>query len=609
MTKTAISIYRGLKEKFNPETHIGFYITTDTNELLIGNSSLGKAITSGEVPVDYPNYIKLNLNSGDSIYVKIPDASDENPGFMSKEQAQQLQLLLENTFAYGVEFSNDGQIDSKVDVVGNISLYNQLPIQNKMKGCITASDVFQYYLDPNDWRFIEGTDNDFTGGILKYNVSESESGELIHDQFKFECDKFNNLRFEQSYIKIKGDVEFIAFIKSINIPRKTADLVVRDGLIPVTETSPGTVIKNNISYTLGACRNGYDGTVRVHVPKFYIRQSVNPINGRTRVLISEMNLGEDWKECPSMYVDAYNATILRVAPSESEYLHLSKLEAGSAISVDNAVDYCRGANNYAKTDDNYVRETKSGYSDLNRSAYNLTRAQCREAANKANSYLLTYEQYSHLYWLYVIEQADFNTQLEGDYDVLQLGDKDYFAGLPYIVKVSDGSAGASCGFSVQDGSAIPCGCLDRIGNYSGYGAISYKEEEYTFCKWRGFELFNWPMIVDSNIVKNTPSEKAFKLYINTSDDSTDGNAIEYDITKDKGWVDSFVQTNEVLIAPSTIGQRPLSSKYMYYVYTPTAAGTYQITVNHTNRFGSQILRELNSTGEPTHLFFRTVNYV
>lgn len=606
MTKTAISIYRGLKEKFNPETHIGFYITTDTNELLIGNSSLGKAITSGEVPVDYPNYIKLNLNSGDSIYVKIPDASDENPGFMSKEQAQQLQLLLENTFAYGVEFSNNGQIDSKLDIVGNTNLYNQLPIQNKMKGCITASGVFRYYLDPNDWRFIEGTDNDFTGGTLKYNVSESESGELIHDQFKFECDKFNNLRFEQSYIKIKGDVEFIAFIKSINTATKTADLVVRDELIPVTETSPGTVIKNNISYTLGACRNGYDGTVRVHVPKFYIRQSVNPTNGRTRVLISEMNLGEDWKECPSMYVDAYNATILRTVPSE--YLHLSNLEAGAAISVDNAKDYCRGANNDATTDSNYVMETKSGNSDLNLSAYNLTRAQCREAASKANSELLTYEQYSHLYWLYVIEQANFNTQLEGNYDVLQLGDKDYSAGLPYIVKVSDSSAGASCGFSTQDGSARPCGCLDRIGNYSGYGTISYNEEEYTFCKWRGFELFNWPMIVDSNIVKHTPSEKASKLYINTSDDSTGGDAVEYDITKNRGWVDSFVQTNEVLIAPSNIEQSPLSGKYMYY-YTPTAAGTYQINVNHTNRFGSQILRELTSTGEPTHLFFRTVNYV
>nr|DAM35414.1 MAG TPA: hypothetical protein [Bacteriophage sp.] len=50
-----------------------------------------------------------------------------------------------------------------------------------MKGCITASGVFRYYLDPNDWRFIEGTDNDFTGGTLKYNVSESASGELIHD--------------------------------------------------------------------------------------------------------------------------------------------------------------------------------------------------------------------------------------------------------------------------------------------------------------------------------------------------------------------------------------------------------------------------------------------
>jgi hypothetical protein len=41
MTKTDIGIYRGLKEKFDPSVHIGFFITTDTNELLIGEQSLG----------------------------------------------------------------------------------------------------------------------------------------------------------------------------------------------------------------------------------------------------------------------------------------------------------------------------------------------------------------------------------------------------------------------------------------------------------------------------------------------------------------------------------------------------------------------------------------
>ena len=37
MTKTDIAIYRGLKEKFDPEVHVGFFITTDTGELLIGD--------------------------------------------------------------------------------------------------------------------------------------------------------------------------------------------------------------------------------------------------------------------------------------------------------------------------------------------------------------------------------------------------------------------------------------------------------------------------------------------------------------------------------------------------------------------------------------------
>ena len=127
MTKTAISIYRGLKEKFNPEIHVGFYITTDTNELLIGDTSLGKTIVSGEVPSDLPYYLKLNLNSGDSIYVKIPEASESTPGFISMGQFAHLQELIEDNYSYGIEF-DEHAIDPKVNRIGNMSLYKDLPI-------------------------------------------------------------------------------------------------------------------------------------------------------------------------------------------------------------------------------------------------------------------------------------------------------------------------------------------------------------------------------------------------------------------------------------------------------------------------------------------------
>ena len=61
MTTTNISIYRGLKSTYNPDNHIGFYITTDTNELLLNSKSLGQAIVDWELN---EGILYLNLNTG-----------------------------------------------------------------------------------------------------------------------------------------------------------------------------------------------------------------------------------------------------------------------------------------------------------------------------------------------------------------------------------------------------------------------------------------------------------------------------------------------------------------------------------------------------------------
>lgn len=80
MTKTDIGIYRGLKEKFDPEVHVGFFITTDTGELLLGDQSLGQTISGWEIN---DGVLILKLNTGRDIRVTFPEATETVKGLLS----------------------------------------------------------------------------------------------------------------------------------------------------------------------------------------------------------------------------------------------------------------------------------------------------------------------------------------------------------------------------------------------------------------------------------------------------------------------------------------------------------------------------------------------
>lgn len=101
MKKTDIEIYRGLKEKFDPQIHIGFFITTDTGELLIGDQSLGQTISAGEVN---DGVLTLKLNTGDEIAISFPEATEDVKGLLSPEDKNKLASLTQN-------------LDNKVDKV------------------------------------------------------------------------------------------------------------------------------------------------------------------------------------------------------------------------------------------------------------------------------------------------------------------------------------------------------------------------------------------------------------------------------------------------------------------------------------------------------------
>lgn len=124
MTKTDIGIYRGLKEKFDPEVHIGFFITTDTGELLLGDQSLGQAISGWKIN---DGVLTLKLNTGKDIRITFPEATETSKGLLSAEDKAQLVALVDN-------------LNSKVDKVTGKSLVADSEIE-KLAGLPNSTEL------------------------------------------------------------------------------------------------------------------------------------------------------------------------------------------------------------------------------------------------------------------------------------------------------------------------------------------------------------------------------------------------------------------------------------------------------------------------------------
>ncbi len=277
--------------------------------------------------------------------------------------------------SYGVSWKpNVG--DPHLTRVGNMTYHKSLPIQNNMKGCIAQMKdgvKIIYYLNHNDWRFKEHPD---------YLYNKQVTDNTITD------DVFKDLKYEHQYVKINNNV---LQVKSINTETKTATIE--------------AIESGTYDIELGSCTNGYDGEVMVEVPEFWIKSW--DTDTRREVRITPTYIDDSWEYQPHILVAAYHDTVLNTVPENMGYL--SQLEVNSAISVANVHDYCRGGNN-STTYDQYL-ETDRFRTLLGKSRTYLARANIRTYCRKAGKEILSYLQYKRImYWLYVIEYANFNCQ-------------------------------------------------------------------------------------------------------------------------------------------------------------------------------------------------------
>ena len=349
------------------------------------------------------------------------------------ENLSNIEVSTEDMLAYGVEWDVTVS-DPQLTRIGNTSLHKSLPIQSGMYGCVCQGATIRYRLDDNDWRYKR--EPDFT----QVNLTVQDS------VIKITADAFSNLRYDKQWIKI-NDIEIQ--IASIDTDSATATLI--------NNEYTGTLHDGNFNCELGSVRNGYDGTVKVYVPGFYIK-SVSEGNIR-RVWLSTSQVDSTYHYQQPVLVDAYRCTVLNTVPENMGYL--STLPANTAVSIANTNTYCRGGSNNSNYDqylENDPRRTQLG-----KPRTSLSRATMRGYASNANAHLLTYEEYKNIfYWLYVVEYANFNSQATFS---SSLDDNGYATGgLGNGVTTMNGNV-----WSGYNGyhPLTPCGYLDSLGNGSG----------------------------------------------------------------------------------------------------------------------------------------------
>lgn len=372
-------------------------------------------------------------------------------------------LDVTDMLSYGVEWKPN-VADPVLTRVGNMNYHKSLPIQSGMKGCIynPKEKKVIYWLNESDWRFrkeplIKGVD-------------------------------------------LSNDVEFISFDDTTIIPSLTAGQFVKAGdhigrIYSVEGTSVnvewfedlGDISAELTTITqleIGSRLDGYDGEVFVYVPEFYIK-SWDEADRRV-VRISPTKIDETWEHQPALFMGAYRDTVLNTVPENMGYL--STLEVDTAISVANNAAYCRGGNNNSANDENedvFKRQ-------LGKCRTNTQRSTFRTYTRKASKEIMSYRQYKNiLYWLWVIEYANFNSQATFNSELTAEGFHQGGMG-PGLTNVSNRGA-------YNEYHAIsPNGYTNELGNGTGVKLIGPSAESPTSfgpapvgnvyaTRWRGIE--------------------------------------------------------------------------------------------------------------------------
>ena len=453
---------------------------------------------------------------------------------------------LEELLAYGVEWK-DNVADPHLTRIGNMSLHKTLPIQSQLKGCIAQKDKVIYWLAEDDWRFRKDPiymDVDLSNNVEHPNFGDASIASLAVGQFVKAGTHIGKITFiEGTNVTVKWEIQDLSDI--------SAELV--------------TITKLEI----GSRLDGYDGTVRVYCPNFYIKSQI--IGDTRRVWLSTVKIDNTWTYQHEILIDAYRSTVLNTVPENMGYL--STLPVNSAISVVNTATYCRGGGN-VPTNDKYLTGADGTTIDIFRTTLgkprtSLNRPTMRTYSRNAGSEMLSYDQYKNIfYWLYVVEYANFNCQ-EAYNEALT--DEGYHQG-----GLGVGLTNVSDWRGFNDMFPItPCGYGNDLGNGTGVKLITSPElipvNRVYMCRWRGFD--NPFGDIDTNldgIIIDTKKRPDNMCYVYTCQDPTKfGDTLTGDYEKvgeeikTDGYTKLFDLGDAAHIIPNVIGGSDTTYKCAY----------------------------------------------
>ena len=379
---------------------------------------------------------------------------------------------LEDVLAYGVRIDQSVK-DPHLTRIGNASLHKTLPIQSQLKGCIAQGEQIQYWLDENDWRFRKNP----IVITAKLTVTAVGSGTT----YTLTADTFSTLQYEAQYVKINGA---IAQVVSIDTTSKVATIIFEDSTAAPTESS------DSIEVVLGSVRNGYDGNVCVYVPNFYIK-SKKVSDEVYDIYITSFKIDDSYQQQHEGLLGAYRATVLNTVPKNMGYL--STLKVHSAVSIVNTHDYCRGGDN-SSSHDTYLN-TDRFRTLLGKPRTQISRNTMRTCCKNSGGRMLDYNSYKNImYWLYVIEYANFNCQEAFNAELTPEGYKQ--GGLGDGITTWDdwntwSQYNNQCPFT-------PCGYGDTLGNGTGVidlvipatilsNSSTLASKTFSMPRWRGFD--------------------------------------------------------------------------------------------------------------------------
>ena len=360
--------------------------------------------------------------------------------------------------------------------------------------------------------------------------------------------------------------------------------------------------------------DGTDGTVRVHIPKFYGKSGVE---GTKRwVRMSTIKMDNTWIEIPEMLVDAYRSTVDTTVSATPK-----------AVSVVNTTAQFRGGGNRT-ANDTYL-DTDAFRSDLGKPRTNISRANMRTYATNAGSEMLCYEYYKWIfYWAWVVEYATLNSQKAYTADLTAEG---YHQG-----GLGDGVTTWNGDWNTYNGyyPLTPCGYCNDIGNFTGVKDLVIPEtvinesttvasKTFKVPRWRGFDNpFGdiWTNL-DGIILERTAANQPSSVYTTTDptafgDDNTAKGKMTVagtEIASD-GWIKDYDLGETGEIIPSVVGGSATTYMCDYHYCNASSTALRTLIVGGYAAIGGSaglgFFNSVNGVGNASaHVGFRTLNKV